>query len=118
MNGIDPATADIDLVALEHGPVAAYVRELTTGLGAAGLRVACTVRAGLATLTVANPAVSAPGQAYPLLSEKISVRRPCGGEQWLLYWSWGEVLGPADRIAEAVDALSRVLAHVPARDEA
>ena len=34
-------------------------------------------------------------------------------EQWSLLWSWGDVLGPADEIEDAVSLIERVLAVRP-----
>lgn len=89
----------------------AYLEALASRLSEAGLLATASYDGDEPQLAVANPDLAVLACAGPtLVSENIQLKRQGDGAGWMLYWSWGEVLGPADDIPAALAALSRALA--------
>jgi hypothetical protein len=63
-------------------------------------RVRQATQSGPAVLRIVNP--TAPDLKEDLGCDLLD-------ERWSLVWSWGDVLGPADDIEDAVSAIERVL---------
>jgi hypothetical protein len=89
-----------------------HADDIVEALNGAGLEAARDDRDGLPSVVVVNPALTSPhpDHCYPLLSERITLRH-ANGDRWLLWWSWGEVLGPAADVTGTVDRVARVLGH-------